>query len=315
MTRSNVWGAVRLEQWSLLGALGVAVVAWGQPAFERDAIVSGTQTTADPEVFKLLQPSDGGAFCTATRISSRTLLTAGHCLATLSSVDNLRVSNAPTSELVAAANTFSVASSALHPQFDHDAGLPIFLPDGGVGVVETANDVALILLNQAPPGSFKKLNRRALTSTDLGQTVRMYGFGRTVPNVDVVGDKYMVELPIDEISDTLFWVGTKQYEGKGTCSGDSGGPAFLVAADGQETIAGIIRGTHPAFPVCSYDMMTRVDKYAADFIDPWLEANDPVPSGQGCGCSTGPGPGWLVAMGLLRLRRKLGSRARAPMRP
>ena len=58
-----------------------------------------------------------------------------------------------------------------------------------------------------------------------------------------------------------------------TCSGDSGGPAYLTV-DGTTYLAGVhsfgLEGcTSP------HNGDTRVELYAEDFIQPWIQANDP----------------------------------------
>lgn len=209
------------------------------------------------------------------------------------------MSNAPNPSNVSEENTLRAVAAVSHPEFKEEGSWPIVYPDGGLGVIEDTNDVALILLEKAPAGPIMPLNRRPLADADLGTNVRLIGYGRTYPANDATGEKFTVEVPISEISQSLFWTGNKEWLSKGACSADSGGPALLGTPDGRQVIVGVIRGYHPAFPICSYNSMTRVDVFAG-FVDSWLEQNDPIPqTKEGCGCGPQSSSGWLLILGIV----------------
>lgn len=79
--------ATRTRPLPLLLLSSTLALAQTEVGTKRDAIIAGRKTSDDKEVFQLIKNGNGKAFCTATRISTRTLLTAAHCLAEAKGLD------------------------------------------------------------------------------------------------------------------------------------------------------------------------------------------------------------------------------------
>lgn len=279
----------------------------------RDAIIGGAPTNEYPSVFQLR--IGGKSECTATRISTRTLLTAAHCWKGTPRFPPITASNAATNEEVSPSNSWAVELFEPHPSYRPEAdvyrtdpqGRVYIRPDGSiVGDIEEANDLAFVLLSDAPPGPLHTLERQPLTSADVGRPVRFVGYGVSSSGGRDPGTKRLVDVPVELVTEFSFWTGTKSENSKNPCKGDSGGPAFVQTGDGA-SILGVVRSFDPRYPDCSFGRMTRVDRYAR-FIDSWLEEKDPLPV-QGCAVSGGPASGLLV-VGLLLGRALLQRPAR-----
>jgi hypothetical protein len=224
----------------------------------RNAIVGGTPTTSDTNVYLLfIGSASGGSICTATLIAPRTLLTAAHCVdprAQGATSLSLSATNAPTEDTVVwGANTVPVTETRLHPAWN-----PASL----------ANDVALALL-ATPQADVtpKPWNAESLQGYS-GKPVRAVGYGST-GNGAGSGTRRTVDLTIRQVGQQLLWLGN--LVDKGICHGDSGGPTFHTFADGVERVVGVHSFTRGDACVDGAD--TRVDVYR-DFIRQWLSEKE-----------------------------------------
>ncbi len=244
---------------ALAAACGpVADDAPGEVGLLRDAIVGGTPTTGDPNVYMLfIRSSAGSSLCTATLIAPRTLLTAAHCVdPRLQGATSLSLiaTNAPSEAQVQwGVNTVRVAETRMHP---------------GWNPTSLANDIALILLS-TPQTSVtpKPWNAESLAGFG-GRPVRAVGYGST-GNGQGSGTKRTVDLTLRQLTQTLLWLGN--FVNKGICHGDSGGPTFHTFADGVERVVGVHSFTRGEDCVDGAD--TRVDAYR-DFVRQWLSEKE-----------------------------------------
>jgi secreted trypsin-like serine protease len=150
-------------------------------------------------------------------------------------------------------------------------------------------DVALLFLSEDAPVPPQPLAEAALVND--GFAVRLVGFGRTRNDlIEPPGLKRYVDVPIasarcagqvksgtSSVSDAAFYkcrAGTELVAGapqlgRDSCEGDSGGPAFVKAADGVEYLAAITSRavTRPMLRPCGDGgIYTRVDGEIRDWI-------------------------------------------------
>lgn len=228
------------------------------PAASRDdAIVGGTVTTGDPNVFMLIiQANNGtGSLCTGTLIDRRTILTAAHCVdpSILGATSaQLIATNAPSeSQIVLGVNTWNVTETRHHPNWNS---------------ATLSGDIALALLDTAPNVTPKPWNQTAVSG---GQAVRSVGYGTTGASDTGSGVKRTVDLVINQATSTLIFVGNGVD--KGICHGDSGGPTFRTFSDGVERVVGVHSFTRTQD--CTDGAATRVDAYKS-FIQQWLSEKE-----------------------------------------
>jgi secreted trypsin-like serine protease len=212
------------------------------------------------------------AGCTATLIASRTLLTAAHCV-------DVRMGPAGANQQVEIYATsysnpdtapqsawFRLVKTQLHPAWRPNTQ-------------SLSGDVALALLDRAPPVTPKPWNSGTDISSYNGRPVRAVGYGRTVGGTgqdNAPTRKRQVGLTFilppqnsGYYSPALFYVGDQQS--KGICQGDSGGPTFHTFSDGVERLVGVHSFT--ANQECTIGGDSRTD-YFANFIQGWLSAEE-----------------------------------------
>jgi hypothetical protein len=112
----------------------------------------------------------------------------------------------------------------------------------------------------------------ALDQNQVGDTIRLVGYGVSSGNDQqgaTAGTKRQVMAGINSIDDLFIFLGDARHN---TCEGDSGGPA-LLPRNGQEEIIGITSFGDQGCAMGGYD--SRVDDYAATFVDPYIQQFDP----------------------------------------
>lgn len=199
-----------------------AVEAVGQ---DQSAIVGGATDTGDPAVVAVAVRAGNqfGPFCTGTLVAPQTVLTAAHCV-------NVYGPSASYYVLfgTSAYNPTSykrVVSQTRHPQYnaqtnqDHDFGV--------LQLEAPVTNVTPIDMNPVP-----------LTSADVGRAIRHAGFGVTSGTAQDSGLKRQVTYNVRQVSQWLIESGAP---GKQTCSGDSGGPAFMETTGSiKERVVGVV---------------------------------------------------------------------------
>lgn len=212
-----------------------------------EKIVGGRLETGYPAVGALLT-ADGG-LCSGTVIASRWVVTAAHCLEGGVSGAVFALGN----DVDSPSKVINVASGRQHPQYDAN---------------NIVNDIALIRL--ASDAGVTPVPRASSLDQSEGEALTFVGFGITSGGASNSGIKRSVTMPLAQLDPTTFSYGVR---GKNTCSGDSGGPAFITQ-NGQVRIAGV---TSYGDASCrAYGVDTRVDVYGS-WIDQTIGSAQPAP--------------------------------------
>jgi len=297
-------------KWAALAATVVAAGACGgeRAGVGRAAIVGGGPS--DDASVVLLRAEVGGreVICSATAIAPRVALTAAHCLDPAVVGDGARWSI-----FVGAALPSPTPREALVPVRDAIRHPLYQLATAGAG-----NDLGVVVTTVELGAPVRALNRAAIDDAQLGAAARLVGYGVVEANdagEATLGTRREVVTPLGRVDAKRLWFldGTKN-----SCTGDSGGPAFMTIA-GAEVVAGVISFGDEA--CASYGTATRVDVHADSFVQPILDrvaAEAPgdggTGGGGGGGCAVAPGRGdgsaaLIVLAGALAL---LSARARRP---
>ena len=217
-------------------------------------IFYGTRdTTAAHQAVVLLYDSRNGAMCTGTLVASTWVLTAAHCVVESTSLEVYFGNDE---------NSFTAqrTSSQLipHPSY--------------VGTSQNiANDIALVRLSQAAPSNITPIpplpTSLAISNSDVGNPLEFVGFGLTENGTTGVKLTVDQDLGAQCSSSSACNLAQAPYQipggsiaytqsGGGPCSGDSGGPAFIVRS-GAEYVAGV---TSYGDQNCTqYGVSTKVD--------------------------------------------------------
>lgn len=194
-------------------------------ATDRDGIVGGTTALGDPAVVALSIGGGGryAEFCTGTLVAPKTVLTAAHCIfAQGMQFQYFAVFGTSVNQPSQAKR---IVGQVKHPSYAQSQGQS---HDFGLMQLESAvTNVTPIEMNSAP-----------LSQATVGQVIRHVGFGLTSGGGSGGGLKREVTYTVRQISPLLIESGAP---GKQTCSGDSGGPGFMVTAGStKERVAGVV---------------------------------------------------------------------------
>lgn len=230
-------------------------------------IVGGTTTSGDPSVVLIFAYGRGGGLCTGEVIAPRAVMTAAHCVHPdeVGTDVNFVIYNGPELNKALFSDFIRASEGIPHPDFD---------PQN----VGSGNDIGLLIFDKdivdkktGKPYDLLPWNRKPLAESLVNQPVRFVGYGVTSgdPQADDSGIKRETTSTLTYFDDLLLAFDDKEHN---TCSGDSGGPAFMNL-DGKETIVGVT-----SFGVTPYGQQdcenggynTRVDLYV-DWVDSVIE--------------------------------------------
>lgn len=200
--------------------------------------------------------------CTATVITPRVLITAAHCVDSLSGQPlkfTLGVDAMGAREL---SSSVAARRAYVNPAFDlHANGL--------------LHDIALVELEfpLENPTSERLLNPvDAVAMLHPGTRVEIVGYGRIHADGELLGTKNYAQATIASVSADEIVIGAPGDPQN--CDGDSGGPAFIVESNGQKRLIGIVsRSANDATDCLDGSIHTRVDAYA-DWISSILRKID-----------------------------------------
>ena len=258
----------------------------------------------------------GVRFCSGTMVAPRLMLTAAHCLTGLSpsQAESILVVFGPSAYTPAAVTR--AADFGVFERYCEECTRDRF-------------DLGYVLLREAVslPGGFPPLVTDQETWDAVmvdGKPMVAVGYGQSrdgepsLADDKGVGIKREVGVSYRGFSESGldFRAGG---DGRGTCAGDSGGPAFVELEDGRWALAGVLSG---GFGACGDGGLFMVPLLAL----PWIRDQtgvDLLPRGcadadcvdttlpeDGCGCRSKPGtlPGpalaCLLAVVVLRVRRR-----------
>lgn len=257
----------------LLLSAACADVRAESTAATREPLVGGARDTGDAAVVLFQATGDQGGECTAVFASTTVLLTAAHCVLDENSKplvgSTFRIYRGDDFSKAKETDWITIDPSDVHPH-------PAYTGD--------AHDMAVLVL-RAPVSVTPLPLATALARADVGQPVRLVGYGANVAGAsadnDGFGLKRDLDVTLDGLETDFIRVGRKDHT---ACGGDSGGPA-LMKIGGVDTIVGLDSYSDAKIDCTGAEHYQRVDteaKFLATYLPPapppTQPPSDPPPS-------------------------------------
>jgi V8-like Glu-specific endopeptidase len=267
MTKTRIIALLLL---GLFGCDAAKEPAAEAPPENAEPIIGGETDTGDPSVVAVYAQQVGatsGFLCTGSVIAPRIVLTAAHCVSESETGPNARFVVLTASDInKRGGQQLAVKEVHANPRWSANN-----LPGG--------HDEGIVVLAQPTTLAPLPINRVTLAASAKGAAVRVVGYGLNDGVAQTgAGTKRQAITKIGAVSSALIEVGDHR---KGTCNGDSGGPAFMKLG-GVETIVGTTSYGDETCSEGGWDARVDVDM---DFIAPFLAdaSCTPACSGRACG--------------------------------
>lgn len=280
------------------------------PPADPTPIYGGERTDGYPAVVSF---QAGSGFCTGTVVAPRLVLTAGHCLAGFApGSTTITIYYGP--EAFLQSQSVDAVSWGTHPEFCSKTSCGDDIHD--LGYLTLPSD---FVVQQYP--SLIVDQQTWDESMTPGTVVTLVGYGEADNDPGAPNSGNGIKREVDVTIDHLTPKGLEFFaggDGKDTCRGDSGGPAFVTLDDGTLALAGILsRGSDPCGEggfygapyagLCWVRDETGVDLVPSGCAD--CACLDTAPPPEGCGCTTDPAGAplhWsgLAVLAMLSRRRR-----------
>lgn len=249
-----------------LGETGTSThIIGGTPAEESDLVVKSTVS--------LIMPYEEGVYplCTGTLISRNLIMTAAHCVEYLGDDVAFAFMGSRLPTKFNKQEVFPLRKWIMHPSYKRDVS-------AGGQYTTSINDIALIRLEEDMPlPSQPATILNDSVSLSVGSNLLLAGVGITNEIGEIVSATGLnqVSVPLYAIADSLLV--TDQTQAKGACSGDSGGPGYLVTFQGL-VVAGVVRGPHDGALDCRhYGELTDASKFKSFLLETAKELEGELP--------------------------------------
>ena len=211
------------------------------------------------------------SFCTGSLIAKNLILTASHCLEWMKKDEVFVHFGTKLPQSFSDAKTFKVLDWITHPQYE-----TVF--DEKNEPISGRNDIALLAFEGELPLNVKPA---PLASSKIkiskGDQLVLAGYGIIE---EISGPIYSSELRHVQVSVAKLFdqiIVTDQNAGKGACSGDSGGPAYLRIAK-NHVVVGVTRGPHDKANDCRhFGEYTSILEYRDFIIESARNLNQSLP--------------------------------------
>jgi V8-like Glu-specific endopeptidase len=266
------------SQWRALLVLGLfgcaaekAPPAAPAAAENAEPIIGGETDPGDPSVVAVYAQQVGatsGFLCTGSVIAPTVVLTAAHCVSASETGADARFVVLTANDLNKRGGGLQLAVKEVHAN-----------PRWKANDLEGGHDEGIVILEQPTTLAPLPFNQMPLGASAAGAALRIVGYGLD-DGVDQTGAgvKRQAVTKLGQVGDALIEVGD---HAKGTCNGDSGGPAFMKLG-GVETIVGTTSYGDETCSEGGYDARVDID---LDFITPFLADASCAPAcaGRACG--------------------------------
>jgi secreted trypsin-like serine protease len=241
----------------ILMILGItAGFGWPSPN-SQELIIGGHPVSAQNEIARFtvaLLNERLGTLCTATILSAHIAVTAAHC-----------VEGQPSDMLI----SFGAKPKVQEQRRVQEIATPAAWSHRQESEKDTG-DIALVLFSGGlPEGTSSASLMNSNQQLSNGEIVTLAGFGISKANQNKgQGTLRSVEVKIADAHFSHSEVSLDQTEQKGACHGDSGGPAFIRADNGELLLWGVTsRGIEDPADLCNgQSVYTRIQFYTG-----WIE--------------------------------------------